>query len=165
MGRLRVCISIMRDVGAILRLNKAGRQHLVQDGSSISKGVDILSRVNNDINLVFFLCLENPRLCDRSAIKIVSASGRHLSSHLFLSNRESFCSCLYLFPRALTFIGICALDIDNLIFTTNIFFIYFTMRRLLIDTVSRRTFQPVSQGASRPHRPQVLGQMVATSSN
>jgi hypothetical protein len=48
-------------------------KHLVQDGSSISKGVEVLSRVNNDINCVFLRLLENPRLCDRSAIEIVSA--------------------------------------------------------------------------------------------
>jgi hypothetical protein len=61
-----------RDVGAILRLNKAGRQYLVQDGSSISKGVEVLSKVNNDINCVFLHLLENPRLCDRSTVEIVS---------------------------------------------------------------------------------------------
>jgi hypothetical protein len=61
------------DVGAILRLNGAGRRYLVKDGSSISKGVEVLSRVNNDINCVFLDLLENPRLCDRSAVEIVSA--------------------------------------------------------------------------------------------
>jgi hypothetical protein len=61
-----------RDVGAILRLNEAGRRYLVQDGSSISKGVDVLIRVNNDINCVFLHLLENPRLCDRSAVEIVA---------------------------------------------------------------------------------------------
>jgi hypothetical protein len=59
------------DVGAILRLNGAGRRYLV-DGSSISKGVEVLSRVNNDINCVFLHLLENPRLCDRSAVEKVS---------------------------------------------------------------------------------------------
>jgi hypothetical protein len=38
------------DIGAILGLNEAGRRYLVQDGSSISKGVDVLSRVTDDIN-------------------------------------------------------------------------------------------------------------------
>jgi hypothetical protein len=61
-----------RDVGAILRLNAAGRRYLI-DGSSISKGVEVLSRVNNDINCVFSHLLENPRLCDRSAVEKVSA--------------------------------------------------------------------------------------------
>jgi hypothetical protein len=61
------------DVGAILRLNAAGRRYLIEDGSSISKGVEVLSRVNNDINCVFLHLLENPRLCDRSAVEKVSA--------------------------------------------------------------------------------------------
>jgi hypothetical protein len=61
------------DVGAILRLNAAGRRYLVQDGSSVSKGVEVLSRVNNSINCVFLHLLENPRLCDRSAVEKVSA--------------------------------------------------------------------------------------------
>jgi hypothetical protein len=46
----------------------------MQDGSSISKGVDVLSRVNDDINSVFLHLLENPRLCDRSAIEMSSSS-------------------------------------------------------------------------------------------
>jgi hypothetical protein len=58
-------------VDAILRLNAAGRRYLVQDGSSISKGVEVLSRVNNDINCVFLHLLENPRLCDRRAVEMV----------------------------------------------------------------------------------------------
>jgi hypothetical protein len=60
------------DVGTILRLNEAGRRYLVQDGSSISKGVEVLSRVNNDTNCVFLHLLENPRLCDRSAVEVAS---------------------------------------------------------------------------------------------
>jgi hypothetical protein len=57
------------DVGAILQLNKAGRRYLVQDGSSISKGVKVLSAVSNEIDCVFLHLLENPRLCDRSALE------------------------------------------------------------------------------------------------
>jgi hypothetical protein len=53
------------DVGAILRLNGAGRRYLIEDGSYISKGVEVLRRVNNEINCVFLHLLENPRLCDR----------------------------------------------------------------------------------------------------
>jgi hypothetical protein len=72
------------DVGAILRLNGAGRRYLIEDGFSISKGVEVLSRVNNDINCVFLHLLENPRLCDRSAVEIVSTTdeinGRSSSS-------------------------------------------------------------------------------------
>jgi hypothetical protein len=60
------------DVSAILRLNAAGRRYLIEDGSSISRGVEVLSRVNNGINCVFFHLLENPRLCDRSAVEEVS---------------------------------------------------------------------------------------------
>jgi hypothetical protein len=37
-------------VRAILRLNEVGRRYLVLDESSISKGVEVLSRVNDDIN-------------------------------------------------------------------------------------------------------------------
>jgi hypothetical protein len=62
-------ISQRRDVGAILRLNKAGRRYLVQDGSSVLKGVKVLSAVSDEINCVFLHLLENPRLCDRSAVE------------------------------------------------------------------------------------------------
>jgi hypothetical protein len=64
-----------RDVGAILQLNAAGRRYLIEDGSSISKGVGVLSRVNDDINCLFLHLLENPRLCDRSAVEIVRTCG------------------------------------------------------------------------------------------
>jgi hypothetical protein len=47
----------------------------VQDGSSISKGVDVLSGVSNDINSVFLHLLENPRLCDRSAVEMSRSIG------------------------------------------------------------------------------------------
>jgi hypothetical protein len=60
------------EVGAILRLNAAGRRYLIEDGSSISKGVEVLSAVSNEINCVFLHLLENPRLCDRSAMEIES---------------------------------------------------------------------------------------------
>jgi hypothetical protein len=63
------------DVSAILRLNAAGRRYLIEDGASISKGVDVLSRVNNNINCVFLHLLENPRLCDRSAVEMSSSIG------------------------------------------------------------------------------------------
>jgi hypothetical protein len=67
-------IGLVGDVGAILRLNAAGRRYLVQDGSSISKGVEVLSAVSHDINCVFLHLLENPRLCDRSAVEAASNS-------------------------------------------------------------------------------------------
>jgi hypothetical protein len=75
-----------REVGTILRLNEAGRRYLIEDGSSISKGVEVLSRVNNDINCVFSHLLENPRLCDRSALEMVSAGESNGSSNPTTSN-------------------------------------------------------------------------------
>ena len=66
------------DIRSILQLNRAGRCYLVQDGSSISKGVDVLSGVSNDINSVFLHLLENPRLCDRSAVEL---SGSRISDN------------------------------------------------------------------------------------
>jgi hypothetical protein len=62
-----------RDVGAILQLNRAGRRYLIEDGSSISKGVEVLSRVKDDINCIFLHLLENPRLCGRRAVEMVTA--------------------------------------------------------------------------------------------
>jgi hypothetical protein len=56
-----------RTVKAILRLNGAGRRYLIEDGSSISKGVEVLSTVSDDIECVFLHLLENPSLCDRRA--------------------------------------------------------------------------------------------------
>jgi hypothetical protein len=76
-----------REIGTILRLNGAGRRYLIEDGSSVSKGVEVLSRVNNDINCVFSHLSENPRLCDRSVVEMVTAgesSGR--SSHSTISS-------------------------------------------------------------------------------
>jgi hypothetical protein len=46
-------------VKAILRLNAAGRRYLIKDGSSISKGVDVLSAVSDEIDCVFLHLLEN----------------------------------------------------------------------------------------------------------
>jgi hypothetical protein len=60
------------DINSIFELNRAGRRYLVQDGSSISKGVDVLSGVSNSINSAFLHLLENPRLCDRSAVEMSS---------------------------------------------------------------------------------------------
>jgi hypothetical protein len=77
-----------RDVDAILRLNEAGRRYLVQEGSSISKGIEVLSRVNHDINCVYLHLLENPRLCDRSAVEIGSAGQSSCTSRNPISNDE-----------------------------------------------------------------------------
>jgi hypothetical protein len=62
------------DVDAILLLNAAGRRYLIEDGSSVSKGVGVLSAVCNNINCVFLHLLENPNLCDRSAVEMASDS-------------------------------------------------------------------------------------------
>ena len=53
------------NVGAILRLNKAGRRYLIEDGSSIWKGVEVLCATSDDINCVF-LHLLDLKLCDRN---------------------------------------------------------------------------------------------------
>jgi hypothetical protein len=63
-------------VKAILRLNAAGRRYLIKDGSSISKGVDVLSAVSDEIDCVFLHLLENPNLCDRRVAD--TTAGRQL---------------------------------------------------------------------------------------
>jgi hypothetical protein len=63
-------------VKAILRLNRAGRRYLIKDGSSISKGVDVLSAVSDEIDCVFLHLLENPSLCDRRTAD--TTTGRQL---------------------------------------------------------------------------------------
>jgi hypothetical protein len=60
------------DLGAVLRLNEAGSRYLIEDGSSISKGVEVLSKVNIDIYCVFLHVLKNPRLCNRRPVEMVS---------------------------------------------------------------------------------------------
>jgi hypothetical protein len=52
-------------VGAVLRLNSAGRRYLVQDAASASKGCALLSAVSDDLDCVYFHLLENPSLCER----------------------------------------------------------------------------------------------------
>jgi hypothetical protein len=53
------------DLGVILRLNRAGRRYLVHDEGSVSKGVEVLSAVSDDLNCLMFHLLENPELCTR----------------------------------------------------------------------------------------------------
>jgi hypothetical protein len=77
------------DVGAILRLNEAGRRYLIEYGSSISKGVKVLSAVSNEINCVFLHLLENPRLCDRRAVEILSDAGESNGSRSTSPNASS----------------------------------------------------------------------------
>jgi hypothetical protein len=63
-------------VKAILRLNAAGRRYLIKDGSSISRGVDVLSAVSDEIDCVFLHLLENPSLCDRRAVDTTTGTRR-----------------------------------------------------------------------------------------
>jgi hypothetical protein len=42
-----------RIVKAIFRLSRAGRRYLIKDGSSISKRVEVLSAVSDEIDCVF----------------------------------------------------------------------------------------------------------------
>jgi hypothetical protein len=65
-----------RTVNAIVRLNAAGRRYLIKDGSSISKGVDVLSAVSDEIDCVFIHLLENPSLCDRRAAEATTGRQR-----------------------------------------------------------------------------------------
>jgi hypothetical protein len=58
----------MGDLRAIFQLNAAGRGYLNEDGSSIVKGVDVLSAVSDDLNCVFLHLLENPSLCNRDTL-------------------------------------------------------------------------------------------------
>lgn len=51
-------------VGAVLRLNRAGRCYLVQDTSSILKGCTLLSAVSDDLDCLYLHLLENPSLCE-----------------------------------------------------------------------------------------------------
>jgi hypothetical protein len=73
--RLRLPWANDRTIKAILRLNRAGRRYLIEDGSSISKGVEVLSAVNKHINCVFLHLLENPGLCNRRAVDEESVTG------------------------------------------------------------------------------------------
>jgi hypothetical protein len=50
------------DVNSMLRLNGAGRRYLVNDATSISKGIKVLSVVSNAINCLFVHLTENPFL-------------------------------------------------------------------------------------------------------
>jgi hypothetical protein len=77
------------DVSAIWRLNAAGRRYLIEDGSCISKGVEVLSRVNHDINCVFLHLLENPSLCNRSAVEMVTDASESNGSRSMSPNASS----------------------------------------------------------------------------
>jgi hypothetical protein len=55
---------------------EAERRYLIKDGSSISKGVKVLSAVNDGINCVFLHLLENPGLCNSRAAETTTISRR-----------------------------------------------------------------------------------------
>jgi hypothetical protein len=63
-------------VKAILRLNRAGRRYLIKDGSSISKGVSVLSAVRDEIDCIFLHLLENPSLCTRRSTETTTGRRR-----------------------------------------------------------------------------------------
>jgi hypothetical protein len=73
---------------AILRLNGAGRRYLIEDGSSISKGVEVLSAVNDDINCVFLHLLESPGLCNRRDAETTTRTGANLDESSSSRKRE-----------------------------------------------------------------------------
>jgi hypothetical protein len=76
------------DVDAILRLNAAGRRYLIEDGFSVSKGVEVLSRVDDNMNCVLLHLLENPNLCDRSAVEVASDDTEEGSISANLANHN-----------------------------------------------------------------------------
>jgi hypothetical protein len=65
--------NLVEDVSPILRLIEADHRYLDQNGSSVSKGVEVLSSVTNDINCIFLHLLETPRRCDRRVVEMVAA--------------------------------------------------------------------------------------------
>jgi hypothetical protein len=85
------CLDLGQYIGAIFRLKKVGRRYLIEDGSSISKGVDVLSECcEHNTNCVFLHPLENPILCYRSVVYIVSTdeSNSSTSTNSTVSNGE-----------------------------------------------------------------------------
>jgi hypothetical protein len=75
-----------RTIKAILRLDGAGRRYMIEEGSSISKGVDVLSAVNDDINCVFLHLLENQGLCNRKAAETTTTRPLVLESESELNH-------------------------------------------------------------------------------
>jgi len=67
----------LREIATILRLNKAGRRYIVEDGlTSRIKGVAVLAAVSDDLDCVFMHLKENPSLCDNGGIHNPTAAGR-----------------------------------------------------------------------------------------
>jgi hypothetical protein len=53
------------ELDTILQLNRAGRRYLIQEGPEcITKGVEVLVAVRDNIGCLFYHLLENPTLCD-----------------------------------------------------------------------------------------------------
>jgi hypothetical protein len=50
------------ELGVVLRLNQAGRRCLIQDASLVN-GVEVLNKVKDDLDCLFYHLLENPTLC------------------------------------------------------------------------------------------------------
>jgi hypothetical protein len=66
-----------RELGALLRLNKAGRHYLLDDVPSIVKGIKVLSDISDDLDCVFLHLLENPLLCDITRRSIEAETDAH----------------------------------------------------------------------------------------
>jgi hypothetical protein len=62
-GRLLQCI---------LRLNQAGRRYLIDDPASKERGLNVLLKVQDDLNCLFLHLQENPLLCNTR----LTANGR-----------------------------------------------------------------------------------------
>jgi hypothetical protein len=60
----------------------------MEDGSSVSKGVDVLSRVNDDVNCVLLHLLVNLTLCERFAVEKVSDGESNNSRSTNSTDRE-----------------------------------------------------------------------------
>lgn len=60
----------------ILRLNKAGRRYLVNDGQSRSKCIAVLAKVKHDLDCLYFHMRENPILCMAAAASSYIVNGK-----------------------------------------------------------------------------------------
>jgi hypothetical protein len=68
------------ELDTLLRLNQAGRRYLIEDATSIARGVEVLIDVRNDLGCLFYHLLENPTLCDiehQYGTKLETAGRRH----------------------------------------------------------------------------------------
>jgi hypothetical protein len=57
---------LMVGIKTLLKLNANGRDYLVNNKACQEKGVDLLSRVSDDLNCLFLHLSENPSLCELS---------------------------------------------------------------------------------------------------